>query len=320
MSKKIISVIFQYSQVVMLFLILIVFSVTTPNFFTANNFLTVIMKQLPFLLIISLGMTMAIIAKGIDLSMGSTLALSSCIAAYFLAKGQDISGILAALAISCLIGFLNGILITKVHLVPFIATYSMNLVVRGLTYLFMGGLMYYGFSESFCSIAGGSILGISNLLWISGIIFLILLFVIRKTVFGRNLYAVGSNQAATTLSGIDSEKVLIAVYTLNGLLSGITGLLYISRLNAAESTIGSDFTLKMIAATLIGGTRFGGGKGGIGLTLIGVLIMMFLTNAMNLNKVSSLWQDAVFGGVIILSLFIGLLGEKVMDSKKMQNA
>ncbi|GAB2046502.1 ABC transporter permease [Agathobaculum sp. TL06] len=318
MKKQIINAAFKYSQVVMLLLIILVFSITTPNFFTLNNFATVVMKQLPFLLIISLGMTLAILANGIDLSIGSTLALSSCVASYFLVKGQDTLGILSAVVISCVIGYINGILITKIHLVPFIATYSMNLVARGLAYLFMGGMMYYGFSDAFCSIAGGSILGISNLLWIAAVIFLLMFAVMKKTVFGRNIYGVGSNKEATTLSGINSDRVLIAVYTINGLLAGITGLLYISRLNAAESTIGADFTLQMIAATLIGGTRFGGGKGGVGRTLVGVLTMMFLTNAMNLNKVSSLWQDAVFGAVIILSLFIDLLGEKVTTGKKPQ--
>lgn len=320
MKKQVVNLVFKYSQVVMLLLIIVVFAITTPKFFTLNNFATVIVKQLPFLLIISLGMTMAILANGIDLSIGSTLALSSCVASYFLVKSQDGIGILAAIVISCAVGFINGILITKIHLVPFIATYSMNLVARGLAYLFMGGLMYYGFSESFCKLAGGSILGVSNLLWVAVIIFLVMLFVMKKTVFGRNLYSVGSNKEATTLSGINSDRVLIAVYTINGLLAGITGLLYISRLNAAESTIGADFTLQMIAATLIGGTRFGGGKGGIVRTLIGVLTMMFLTNAMNLNKVSSLWQDAVFGAVIILSLFIDLIGEKVTNSKTLQKA
>ena len=206
-------------------------------------------------------------------------------------------------------------LITKIHLVPFIATYSMNLVARGLTYLFMGGMMYYGFSESFCNLAAGSVLGIPNLILVAGLVFFVMLFMMKKTVFGRNLYCVGSNRVATNLSGINTDRVLIAVYTLNGLLAGITGLLYISRLNAAESTIGQDFTQKMSAATLIGGTRFGGGKGGIVRTLIGVLTMMFLTNAMNLNKISSLWQDAVFGFVIILSLFVDLLGEKLTSGR-----
>ena len=227
------------------------------------------------------------------------------------------TGVLAALLIGLALGMMNGLLITKVHLIPFIATYSMNLVVRGLAYLFMGGLLYYGFSDRFRSLATGSFAGISNLLIISMVLFFALLFVLKRTVFGRNVYAMGFNRNATTLSGINTDRVLISIYTVNGLLAAVTGLLYISRLNAAESTIGNDFTLKMIAATLIGGTPFSGGKGGIEKTIVGVLIMMFLTNGMNLNRVSSLWQDAVFGAVIVLSLLINKLGEKMTGSQEL---
>ena len=315
MRQKVLTTIFKYSHVLMLLVIIIGFSLTTENFCTLDNFTTVVMQQLPFLLIISMGMTMAIITKGIDLSIGSILALSSCVGAYFLQKGQDLTGVLAALLIGLALGMMNGLLITKVHLIPFIATYSMNLVVRGLAYLFMGGLLYYGFSDRFRSLATGSFAGISNLLIISMVLFFALLFVLKRTVFGRNVYAMGFNRNATTLSGINTDRVLISIYTVNGLLAAVTGLLYISRLNAAESTIGNDFTLKMIAATLIGGTPFSGGKGGIEKTIVGVLIMMFLTNGMNLNRVSSLWQDAVFGAVIVLSLLINKLGEKMTGSQ-----
>ena len=313
MRQKVLTTIFKYSQVLMLLVIIIGFSLTTENFCTLDNFTTVVMQQLPFLLIIS----MAIITKGIDLSIGSILALSSCVGAYFLQKGQDLTGVLAALLIGLALGMMNGLLITKVHLIPFIATYSMNLVVRGLAYLFMGGLLYYGFSDRFRSLATGSFAGISNLLIISMVLFFALLFVLKRTVFGRNVYAMGFNRNATTLSGINTDRVLISIYTVNGLLAAVTGLLYISRLNAAESTIGNDFTLKMIAATLIGGTPFSGGKGGIEKTIVGVLIMMFLTNGMNLNRVSSLWQDAVFGAVIVLSLLINKLGEKMTGSQEL---
>lgn len=316
MKNKVLETIFKYSQLLMLGIILVVFSVTTENFLSLDNFKNVIMQQFPFLLIISIGMTMAIITKGIDLSIGANLALSSCVAAYFLKDGKDILGIVAALVIGVSIGMINGLLITKVHLVPFIATYSMDLVIRGLAYLFMSGLLFYEFSDSFRSIATGNMLGISNLLIIALFLFFILLFVLKKTSVGRTIYSIGFNQNATRLSGINTDRVLILVYTINGFLAAITGLLYIARLNAAESTIGSDFTLKMIAAALIGGTPFSGGKGGIEKTVIGVLIMMFLTNAMNLNKVSSLWQDAVFGTVIILSLLIDKLGEKLIGSKE----
>lgn len=311
MNNKLVNLIFKYSQIVMLIIIFVFLAITTPGFFTSDNISNVIMQQVPFLLIIAMGMTMAILTKGIDLSIGSNLALTSCVAAYFLQNGNNYLGVFLAIVIGVTIGLFNGILITKVHLVPFIATYTMNMVVRGMAYLFTGGLLFYGFDEKFRAIACRGIGGISNLFIIAMLIFVILLFILKKTTFGRNVYSIGFNKNATSLSGINTDKILIKIYAINGLLAAITGLLYMARLNAAESTIGNDFTIKMMAATLIGGTPFSGGRGGIERTIIGVFIMMFLTNGMNLNNVSSLWQEAAFGFVIIISLLINKIGEKI---------
>jgi ribose transport system permease protein len=312
-NKKFLAVIFEYSQFLMLVLICLFLAITTPAFRTLENLTNILMQQMPFLLIISIGMTMAILTKGIDLSIGSTIALSSCVGAFFIKDGNIVTGIVAALAIGILIGLTNGLLITKVQLVPFIATYTMNMVVRGLTFLFMGGLLYYGFDKGFRRIATGSIGPFSNLFIFAIVIFLIMFFILKKTTFGASIYSMGMNRNATQLSGIHTDRKLIAVYTLNGFLAAVTGILYIARLNAAESTIGTDFTIKMIAATLIGGTPFSGGKGGIERTLLGVAIMMVISNGLNINGVSSLWQEVVFGVVIIISLFIDKLGEKFIS-------
>lgn len=312
---RLVDVAFKYSQLLLLLILILFLSLTTESFLTVGNISNVIMQQVPFLLIISIGMTMAILTKGIDLSIGATLALSSCIAAYFINDGNIFLGIVVGLMVGLAVGCVNGLLITKVKLVPFIATYTMNMVVRGLTYLFMGGMLYYGFDPRFRTLATGDVLGISNVIIFAMLIFLVLLFVLKKTTFGRNVYSIGLNKEATKLSGINTDKVLISVYAINGLLAAITGILYIARLNAAEGTIGDGFTIRLMAATLIGGTPFSGGRGGIERTLLGVLIMMFLANGMNLNGISSLWQEAVFGGVIILSLIINKIGEKVTAPK-----
>ncbi len=312
-KNKFLSVLFEYSQFLMLVLICLFLAITTPAFRTFENLTNILMQQMPFLLIISIGMTMAILTKGIDLSIGATLALSSCIGAFFIKDGNILMGVIFALMIGLAIGFMNGFLITKVQLVPFIATYTMNMVVRGLTYLFMGGLLYYRFDKGFRKIATGSIGPFSNLFIIALAIFLTILFLLKKTTFGASVYSIGMNRNATQLTGVHTDRKIIVVYTLNGLLAAITGILYIARLNAAESTIGTDFTIKMIAATLIGGTPFSGGKGGIERTLIGVAIMMVISNGLNINGVSSLWQEVVFGVVIIISLFIDKLGEKYIS-------
>lgn len=315
MRQKILSAVFKYSQLLMLILIVVFLSCMTSNFLTGDNISNVIMQQMPFLLIISMGMTLSILTKGIDLSIGSNLALSSCIAAYFIKGGNIAMGVGAALFVGILIGAANGLLITKAKLVPFITTYTMDMVVRGLAYLFMGGTLFFGFSGSFRSIAVGGVGPVSNLIIIALFLFAVLLFILKKTTFGRSVYAIGFNRNATELSGINTDKIIFAVYAINGLLAAVTGLLYIARLNAAESTIGTDFTMKMMAATLIGGTPFSGGKGGVEKTILGVLIMMFLANGMNLIGVSSLLQNAVFGTIIIISLVIDKLGTKLTAEK-----
>lgn len=314
--NKWIALLIKYYQFFMLILIIVFLAVTTPSFFTAENLTNVMMQQIPLLLIISIGMTLAILTKGIDLSIGSNLALTSCIAASFIVKGQDVLGIFLGLLIGVLIGACNGLLITKVHLNPFIATYSMDLVTRGLAQLFMGGALIYGFSETFCKISTGYIGPVSSLMLIALILFVLLFFILYKTTFGRNVYAIGNNEQATCLSGVKTDRILILIYAVNGFLAAVAGLLYISKLNAAEASIGADYTMKMMAATLIGGTPFCGGKGGIGRTLVGVCIMMFITNGMNLNAISSNWQDAVFGAVIVISLFIGLMGDRITRFNK----
>jgi ribose transport system permease protein len=273
------------------------------------------MQQVPFLLIISLGMTMSILTKGIDLSIGAVLALSSCIAAYFIKDGHIAAGVICGLLTGLALGFVNGILIAKVRLIPFIATYTMNMVIRGMAYLFMGGMLFHSFSPSFRSIAVGNAGPFSNLVIISLLILGILYFMLKRTIFGRNVYAIGMNEEAVRLTGVDTEKIIIIIYTINGLLAAITGLLYIARLNAAEATIANDFTIKMMAAVLIGGTPFIGGRGGVERTFIGILIMMFLANGMNLNGVSSLLQESVFGFAIIVSLYINKLGDKLALSR-----
>ena len=310
MKRKILHAVFKYSQLLILLLIVIYLAFTTKGFLTADNLSNVIMQQSPLLLIISMGMTLSILTKGIDLSIGSNLALSSCVAAYFIKDGNIAGGILIALLVGMLIGATNGFLITKARLVPFITTYTMDMVVRGIVYLFMGGSLIFGFSNGFCKIATGNIGPFSNLLIISLFLFLILLFALKKTTYGRNVYAAGCNINATELSGVKTDNVIFSVYVIDGLLAAVAGLLYIARLNAAESTIGSSFTMEMMAATLIGGTPFSGGKGGIERTLLGVLIMMFIENGMNLNGVSSQLQEAVFGVFIIISLIIDKIGSK----------
>jgi ribose transport system permease protein len=272
-----------------------------------ENVFTVIMSQAPFMLIYCFGMTLVILTGGLDLSIGSVAAFSSYIAATLIIEGLIIPGILAGLAIGAGIGAVNGLLISKVKVSPFIATYGMDWVVRGVVLFILAGQKIFGFDESFRVISTGNpvqfsnTMNISNPFIISVAIFLVLLFILKKTTFGRNVYSVGFNVKATRLTGVNTDRILIIVYAVSGLLAAVSGLLYAAVLDCAEPNVGTEYSLLAIAATLVGGTAITGGKGGVGNTIIGVFIMVFLTNALAVLGISHLWQNVVFGMVIILA-------------------
>jgi ribose/xylose/arabinose/galactoside ABC-type transport system permease subunit len=164
--------------------------------------------------------------------------------------------------------------------------------------------MIYDFNERFKYISEGKILGISNLFYIALVICLGLFFVFQKTTFGRNVYMIGSNMRAAHLSGVRTGLIIVIVYILSGILASAAGILYVSRLDCAEPFLGRDFGLRAISASLIGGTSLEGGKGGVANTVLGVMIVVFLTNALNVWKVSVLWQGAVYGVVIVIAALL----------------
>jgi ribose transport system permease protein len=313
--KRLVGFILTYSKIILLLAILIVSSSVTQD--PLQNIKNMIMIQAPFVLIYSFGMTLAVITGGLDLSLGSVAAFSTCAAAFLLVRGNIALGILACLLIGAVLGMLNGILITKAKVNPFIATYGMDWVIRGAVYIMMGGAMIYHFSSGFKVISDGSLFGVSNLLIMAVAILAVLLFVFQKTVFGRNVYMTGANSRVTRLTGVNTDAVIIVVYMVSGALAATAGLLYVARLDCAEAFLGKNFGLQALAATLIGGTSLQGGKGGVGNTVIGVLVIVFLMNCLNVLKVSSLWQDAVFGVVIVVSALLERARQNHVDSLQM---
>jgi ribose transport system permease protein len=313
--KKLIRFILTYSKIILLLAILAVSSSVTQD--PLQNIKNMIMIQAPFVMIYSFGMTLAVITGGLDLSLGSIAAFSTCAAAFLITKNHIVLGIVVCLLIGAGLGILNGLLITKAKVNPFIATYGMDWVIRGAVYIMMGGAMIYHFSPAFKMIADGNIFGVSNLVLISVGILLVLMFVFQKTVFGRNVYMTGANTKVSRLTGVNTDLIIIIVYMVSGTLASISGLLYVARLDCAEAFLGKNFGLQALAATLIGGTSLQGGKGGVGNTVIGVLIMVFLMNCLNVLKVSTLWQDAVFGLVIVFSALLERAKQKNMESLQM---
>jgi len=302
-SKEIIS---KLGPLIGLILLIIVVSILNPSFLTISNIFNVL-RQVSISAIIAFGMTFVILTGGIDLSVGSTLALTGAVAASLLAGGFDpILSMGIALILGLILGGINGVIITKGKVAPFIATLATMTVYRGLTLVYTNGKPISGLGDhaSFQLFGKGYFLGIPIPVITTLITFGILYFILHKTTFGRRVYAVGGNEEAAKLSGINADRVKIAVYAISGFLAALSALILTSRLNSAQPTAGQSYELDAIAAVVLGGTSLNGGKGWIFGTLIGALIIGVLNNGMNLIGVSSFWQQVVKGIVILLAVLL----------------
>jgi ribose transport system permease protein len=278
----------------------------TPHFLTVSNLLN-IAEQATIIAIIAVGMTFVIITGGIDLSVGSVLAFSGVVMASALQKEVPLPlALLIGLGVGLLCGLVNGILITVGRLPPFIATLGMMSVARGAALMFTEGRPISGFLEDFRSLATGEVLRIPAPVLIMIAVYVMAHFILRRTKLGRYTYAIGGNEEAALLSGINVRLYKSMVYGLAGMLAGLAAILLTARLNSAQPIAGMNYELDAIAATVIGGTSLLGGEGTVVGTLIGALIMAVLRNGLNLLGVSSFIQQVVIGSVIILAVLIDM--------------
>ncbi|MBN2899949.1 MAG: ribose ABC transporter permease, partial [Clostridia bacterium] len=259
--------------------------------------------------IIAAGMTFVILTGGIDLSVGSTLAYSGAIAAMLISKGMSPSvAVLAALALGGAIGMLNGVVIAKGKLQPFIVTLATMTVFRGATLVFTDGKPistgYEANAELYSQIGNGYIGVIPIPIIIMLFVFAIGYYVLTQTTIGRYVYALGGNEEATKLSGVSTDKIKIFVYGISGFFAALAGIIITARLSSAQPTAGSGYELDAIAAVVLGGTSLAGGVGTIMGTVVGALIIGILNNALNLMNVSSYYQLLVKGIVILVAVLI----------------
>lgn len=287
---------------------LIIFSIIlgliSDNFFTLGNMLN-LLRQVSVNALIAFGMTFVILTAGIDLSVGSTLALGSALTAGLLTSGMDpILAVFIGLLIGFILGAINGLIITKGKVAPFIATLATMTIYRGATLVYTDGMPITGLSDSFAfeMIGKGYLFGIPFPVIIMVVVFIILYFVQRKTVFGRQVYAVGGNEEAAKLSGIKTDRVKLWVYSITGMLAVLAGIIISSRLDSAQPTAGTSYELDAIAAVVIGGTSLAGGRGRIVGTLVGALIIGVISNGLNLLNVSSFYQQIVKGAIILVAV------------------
>ncbi|MEX6014022.1 ABC transporter permease [Mammaliicoccus sciuri] len=289
-----------------LILLIVVISIMNSAFLDLSNLLN-LLRQVSINGLIAFGMTFVILTGGIDLSVGSILALSSAFTAILITSGLDpIVALIVGVLGGFLLGVFNGVLVTFGSMAPFIATLATMTIFRGLTLVVTDGnpITNLGDSYMFQLFGKGYFFGIPVPAVTMIIVFIILAIILQKTTFGRHTYAIGCNEVASKISGIKVNRVKILIYGISGLMSALAGAILTSRLNSAQPTAGTSYELDAIAAVVLGGTSLTGGKGRIVGTFIGVLIIGVLNNGLNLLGVSSFYQQVVKGIVILIAVLI----------------
>ncbi len=297
----------QYGIFVVFIIISLILSFISPQFLTVSNW-TIIITQASINALLAFGVTFVIITGGIDLSLGSMVAVTGVTAA-MLAHPDTFPVVLpifAGLLAGLLMGIFNGFIITKSKIAPFIVTLGTMTIGRGLALILSKGRPISNLSDSFNFIGGGDVFGIPFPIIVLAIIFTICSITLKKTLLGRYIYAVGGNEQAARASGINVNQVKMAVYSISGLLAGLAGVLLTSRITTGQPNAGAGFELDAIAAAVIGGTSTSGGTGTITGTLVGVLLIGVINNGLDLLNVSSYYQQVVMGAIII--------GAVVLDS------
>ena len=308
-------------SLIALVILCVIIAVLSDKFLTMDNGWNVL-RQISVNICISVGMTLIVLTAGIDLSVGSVLALCGAITAGLLKNGIKmpsadlfigftlLGALLAGIIAGALLGLFNGFVITKFKVPPFVGTLAMLTIARGLTMLWTQGHPISNLGPSFAVIGTGWLLGIPVPVWIAGWVVLIAVFITRQTRLGRYIYAIGGNENAAILSGISINKVKLIVYSIAGALAAVGGIMVTSRLDSAQPNAGSGYELDAIAAVVIGGTSLSGGKGSIGGTVMGAVIIGVLNNGLVLLNVSPFWQQVVKGAVILIAVIIDKGGNK----------
>jgi erythritol transport system permease protein len=321
-----------------LVIIIAIFAILSDNYLAAGN-LTTITKQVAFNAIVALGMLLVILNGGIDLSVGSIVGFTAAVAGN-LFRGVHVPGtdvtmfpslwviVVLSIAVGMLVGWINGLLIARLNLAPFIVTLGMLYVARGLTEVLLDGqnitnelrgqegLNNTGFFEIFASRP----LGLPLAAWVMIILAIIFSIVLNRTPFGRWLYATGSNERAAQLSGVPVKSVKTQIYVLSGLCAGIVGILQMANISSATADLGTFYELNAIAAVVIGGAALSGGRGTVRGTIIGAFVIGFLANGLVIVGVSPFWQKVITGAVIILAVAVDQIQQIVQRRRSAARA
>lgn len=300
-SKEIIN---KYKSLIGLVILCVIISVISPRFLNISNIMNVL-TQVSVNAIIATGMTFVILTGGIDLSVGSTIAITGAVAASLMKTTNNVFlSVVTALIIGAIIGAINGIVISKGKIQAFIVTLATMTIFRGVTYVYTDGTPISGLGMSFMELGNKRVAGIPFPVIFTLIIFLIAGYIINQTRYGRYIYALGGNEDCARLSGINTDKVKAMVYVISGIAASLSGIIVTSRIGSASPNAGSGYELDAIAAVVLGGTSLAGGEGKISGTLIGAMIIGVLNNGLNLMNVSPFYQLIVKGIVILFAVLV----------------
>ncbi|UOF90345.1 ABC transporter permease [Fodinisporobacter ferrooxydans] len=283
---------------------IVIMSILTPFFFTVGNLLDIV-RQVSIVGITAIGATIVIITAGIDLSPGSVIGVASVSSALFAQSHEPvILPIIVGIVVGALAGIINGVVITKGKMAPFIVTLAMMTAARGLALLVSGGEPIQALSQTFGVIGGGYLAGIPIPIIIFLIIGVIFHIILTKTKIGKWIYAIGGNEQAAIIGGLNVDRIKIIVYSLAGLLAGVASVILTSRVGSGDPNAGLGYELDAITAAVIGGTSLTGGIGTIPGTIVGALIIGVMNNGLDLLNVPSYWQSILKGVIIALAVFI----------------
>lgn len=304
----------EFSLLIVLILLSAVIQWRNPHFLTATV-IDSILRNYSYTILMTTGMLMVLLVGGIDISVGSTLALSGMTSALLMREGilpNWWMAYLTSLGVGLLCGLLVGIVITKGKVLPIIATLGFMYVFRGLTF-FISDSQWVGMMqllEDFRDFSQGTSLGISNLIWITILVYILVFIILKWTKLGRQVYAVGSNIEAATVSGIRTDRVKLFVYAFNGALAGLSGAMFVGFYAGAQNNIAMGLELDIIAACVIGGVSLKGGQGTIPGVLLGALTIAVINRSLSLTGIDPFWQQAIKGAVILLAVMVNVLMQR----------
>jgi len=332
------SVLVEGRALIALIIIIAIFGLLSDNFLTAGNIVTII-KQVAFNAIVALGMLLVILNGGIDLSVGSTVGLTGAVAGN-LFRGVNLPLtelimyptvwviVIVAVGVGMFVGWLNGLLIARLNLAPFIVTLGMLYVARGLTQVLLNGQNitnelsgqpYLG-NTGFFDVFASRPLGLPISAWVMILLAVVFSLLLTRTPFGRWLYATGSNERAAQLSGVPVKRVQSRIYVLSGMCAGIVGILQVANISSSTADLGQFYELNAIAAVVIGGAALSGGRGTVRGTIIGAFVIGFLANGLVIVGVSPFWQQVITGAVIILAVAIDQIQQIVQRRRNARRA